>query len=123
MSAQPQHVFFGTSLDEWMTGYTHELEDDIVGLWQIVPTLRKGFGLTGDALESATRKVMISLLDRGAHPITGSTDKPDAWKRVTRYGQNPMDIADSVIAEWRASGHDPDFGDVWFGLPGTYFEE
>lgn len=122
MSTQPTHAYFGTPLDEWMDCYPYELERDAVGLWQVIPSLRKDFGLTGNALESATRTVLIALLDRGAHPIIGSIQHPGTWERITRYGETPAEIVDAVIAEWHASGRDPDVGDVWFGLPDFYLE-
>jgi hypothetical protein len=120
MSSKPTHSYFGTPLDEWVACYPNELETDLVGLWEIVADLRKGFGLQGDILENATREILTALLNRGAEPITGSLDKPGTWEKVTRYGDHSKDIVDAVIAEWRASGRDPDVEDVWFGLPGSY---
>jgi hypothetical protein len=120
MSSQPVHSFFGTPLDEWIECTPNELEFDAIGLWQIIPDLRKSFGLSGDALEHATREVLTKILDRGAHPIVGSFDKPGTWERVTKYGENSIDIVNAIVAEWCTIDRNPDVEDVWFGLPRFY---
>lgn len=120
MSSQPTHSYFGTPLDEWMANYPFELDIDFVGFGGIVASLRKDFGLQGDILENAVRKVLTDIFNRGAYVIIGSLEKPGTVERVTRYGDDTKTIVDALIGEWHASGRDPDYEDVWFALPGSY---
>ena len=118
MNSEPTHSYFGTPLSEWISLIPNELEDDAVGLWQIIPTLRKAFGLEGAELERAIREALAKLLARGARPIFGV--KGRGWELATQYGDAPDAIIDAIIAEWHRMGRDPDFGDVWFALPSFY---
>lgn len=120
MSSEPVHSFFGTPLSEWIALVPNELEVDAVGLWQIIPPLRKSFGLHGDALERAVRDVLNGLLARGARPVIGSSAQDGSWEKAIRYGSDPATITNSVIAEWRMMKRDPDVGDLWFALPRFY---
>ena len=69
MNSEPTHSYFGTPLSEWISLIPNELEDDAVGLWQIIPTLRKAFGLEGAELERAIREALAKLLARGTKRI------------------------------------------------------
>ncbi len=44
--SEPKHGRFGTPMGEWIN-LVGELDIDAVGLWQIVPAGREGFGLQG----------------------------------------------------------------------------
>lgn len=117
MTSQPSHRHFGTPLSDWMAAVPNELEIDAVGLWQIVPALRKAFGLSDVALERAVRDTLNLLLAREALPVVGSSTRNGTWEAVDRYGNDPTAIADAVVAEWQAMARDPDVGDVWFAHP------
>ena len=112
--------FTGTPIDRWVEQVPDELPVDAVGLWQVIPGLRINFGLSGLVLEQYARKIIHRLLARGAWPVTGAGAGSGAWIKLTRHGDNPDDIVDAVIAEWHASGRDPDVGDTWFPLPKFY---
>ena len=116
MTIEPRHSFYDTPLGEWIEKVPNELAIDAVGLWQIIPALRKSFGLAGDALDDAIRTTLRGVLARGARPVKGSLTRPNAWEEVQEYGGR-NDIVEAVIDEWKAMGRDPDVGDVWFILP------
>lgn len=120
MSHEPSHIFFGTPLTKWIEAIPNELEVDAIGLWQIIPTMRKGFGLDGEMLENAIRSSILGVLARGAKPVVGSRLKHGSWEIVGRYGDTADMIVDAIISEWRSSGRDPDVGDIWFALPRFY---
>ena len=116
MSVEPIHNFYGTPLSDWIERIPNELEDDAVGLWQIIPVLRLSFGLSGAELEHRAREAIHLLLARGAGPIIGA-ETGKRWERVTRYGNDPSSIVDGVIADWHTMGRDPSLEDMWFALP------
>jgi hypothetical protein len=97
------------------------LNDLPVGLWVIVNHGQKGFGLEGEALVDFIRRCIYALVDAGAKPVAGG-NKPNQWELQTQYGRNKHEIAEAVIAEWKAQGAvkpEPWTG-VWFGLPWSY---
>jgi len=101
----------------------NELPFDAVGLWQIIPKGRHDFGLSGDKLIDFTRRHILALLARGAHPIRFG-ESGDKWEVQTQYGATPEEIAEGIIAEWLASGQkDPDVEGLWFGLPEFYLND
>jgi glucose dehydrogenase len=116
MSEEPTDKYFGTPLSEWMSSIPNELPDDAVGLWQIIPALRRAFGLDDPAIEHFARLIIADLLSHGARPVVGSAAPGEYWTEVAEYGTSPEEIVDGVIGEWRAMGRDPDVGDVWFAL-------
>lgn len=122
IETQPRHRSFGTPLDQWIAGIPAELPIDAVGLWQIIPPLRDAFGLDGEALIAATRRVLRALLAAGALPVVGSRTGPGPgpdWRPTDAYGAAPDIIVEGVIASWLASGRDPGLGDLWFALPAS----
>jgi hypothetical protein len=44
------------------------------------------------------------------------------WDRVTKYGDEPRQMAEAIIDEWQKSGRDPDAGGIWFATPNVYEE-
>lgn len=117
MSNDPINRFYGMRLSEWIEMIPDDLDVDAVGLWHIIPGLRRSFGMTDEAaIEDATRQVLARLLARGARPVIGG----GGWHVVTEYGDTPQAIIDAVIAEWKRKGVDPDVEDVWFALPRFY---
>jgi hypothetical protein len=123
MNAEPRHKTEGISISEWIAQEAHELSDNGVGLWTVVPAGRLDFGLEGDELIAFVKRAILGLLERGAKPVRGATDGIHYWQIDTHYGTTKEEIADGVIAEWLASGgDDPEWGQFWFALPHTYEE-
>ncbi len=116
MNRSARDKFHGITLDEWIEGKINGLDVDALSLL-FIPGLRIGFGLCGDELEQAVREVLEGLMARGARPIQGHSDDGGYWTRVTRFGDEPSQIVEGVIREWRASGRDPEIGDIWFASP------
>lgn len=115
MSVEPTNKYNGMTLSDWIRACPNELDIDAVGLWQIVPTMCRSFGLSGGALDRAVRDTLHALLARGALPVVGSmSDGVGRWTYTPRYGKEASAIVEAVIAEWHAMGRDPDVGDVWF---------
>lgn len=118
MNAEPINKYNGVTLSDWIKACPNELDIDAVGLWQIIPTMRRGFGLSGGDLDQAVRDALRALLARGALPVVGSTsDGIGYWTHTPRYGEEASATVEAVIAEWHAMGRAPDVGDVWFALP------
>lgn len=118
MNAEPINKYSGMTLSDWVKSCPNELDIDAVGLWQIIPTMRRSFGLSGSDLDQAVRDALHALLARGALPVVGAmSDGVGHWAYTPRYGEEASAIVETVIAEWHAMGRDPDVGDVWFALP------
>jgi hypothetical protein len=114
-----RHKLYGTPVEEWIAAVPNELPIDAVGLWQIVPAGREGFGLSGEELIEFVRLNLLGLLESGAKPVIGAADGIHIWTLVP-YGDNAVEIADAIIEEWITSGLEPDGGDIWFALPHIY---
>ncbi|HEY8564724.1 MAG TPA: hypothetical protein VIL65_04435 [Beijerinckiaceae bacterium] len=105
-------------MSEWLEQVANELPRDAVGLWQIVPDGRFGFGLEGDALAEYIRRSIAVLLRRGAVPVVGGGDTDYYWIYQPQYGSRPGEIIESVVREWLSNGaRDEDPGGLWFALP------
>ena len=112
----------GRMVDEWIVDRLVELDVEVVGpndpegMWLIVPAGRYDFGLQGEVLIAFVRRALLALQRAGAKPVTCDDSAP-RWTVLGGYGETPEEIAESVIAEWLASGAgDPD-DKVWFGRP------
>lgn len=114
--SHPRHRIHGYSIEESIEGIVSELEYDAVGMWQIVPKGRDGFGLEGDELMRFVRRHIEALLKQGALPVRGVTGE-NIWIVQKDYGDTIEDVAESIIQEWLESGQDPDVGGLWFALP------
>jgi hypothetical protein len=119
MIAGLRHKLFGTPVEQWIAAVTNELPVDAVGLWQIVPAGRDGFGLSGQELIEFVRLNLLALFEKGAKPVIGAADGIHVWT-LAPYGETPAEMADAIIKEWSASGREPDGGDVWIALPHIY---
>lgn len=120
MSDEPRHKRTGETLSEVIAQYPMELDRDAVGMFQIVPGGRHGFGLAGDQLASYVERAIRALLDAGAVPVRGSTDGEHLWVAQRQYGSKPEDIVLSVLAEWKLMDDDPlvlASQGVWFARP------
>jgi hypothetical protein len=113
--------FYGCTIDEYVEKVPNELPVDAVGLWQIVSFGRQGFGLSGDELTDFVRRCLSGIFARGAKPVQGALDGIHVWTLVP-YGDRPAETIQAIVEEWKASGHDPDPGGIWFALPHVYSE-
>lgn len=118
MTEEPKHLLYGYPMSEWIKMVANELPDDAVGLWQIVPGGRRGFGLEGDALADCVRRCIAELLSRGAVPVGGGgLEGKHDWIAQPQYGSEPAEIIENVVREWLANGgKDEDPGGLWFAL-------
>jgi len=115
MTEEPRHLRYGRPMSEWIKLVANELPIDAVGLWQIVPGGRRGFGLEGDALTDYVRRCIAELLSRGAVPVVGGGETGYYWIAQTQYGSQPDEIIESVVREWLANGAtNEDPGGLWF---------
>lgn len=115
--SEPRERYFGTPMSEWMEQVANELPVDAVGIWQIVPDGRIGFGLEGEALTEYVRGQIAVLLARGAVPVTGGGDEEPEWIVQRQYGSRPDEIVVNVVGEWLVDGAREDDFRVWFALP------
>jgi len=120
MNEEPRHRRYGTPLTEYIIQVANELPVDAVGMWQIVPSGRHGFGLEGAALTEYVRRCVVELLSRGAVPVVGGGQSEHEWIVQRQYGSRPEEIAENVLREWLANGaQDEDPGGLWFARPET----
>ena len=120
MTDDPRHKLYGTPLSEWIALIPGELPRDAVGLFQIVPAGRDGFGLKGAALTDFVRRGIHALLDAGAVPVRGGKGTGYEWLAQKQYGTAKEEITEAIIREWLALPDDPLVlcGDgVWFARP------
>lgn len=103
-------------MSEWIERTPNELDQDAVGLWQIVASGRDGFELSGEELDVFVRRSISALLVRGAVPVSASATKGKFWDERFDYGSSVEDITNNVIVEWHNAGVDPDHEGVWFAL-------
>jgi hypothetical protein len=103
-------------MSEWVARVPNELEVDAVGLWQIIPTGRDSFNLSGKELEDFARRCIIALIERGAVPVLPAEAENEFWKEQKQYGNSASEIADSIVKEWEQSGRDPDHDGIWFSI-------
>ncbi|AUZ18297.1 hypothetical protein AL509_28540 [Achromobacter xylosoxidans] len=113
--------FFGQTMAEYINTVAGELPVDAVGMWQIIPAGRHGFGLSGDELTEFVRRCVLALLDAGAKPVVGGGGSDYDWLHQPQYGKTNEEILSAVINEWLISGAtDCDPGGVWFALPSPH---
>jgi hypothetical protein len=89
MSSEPINRFCGTPLSEWIASLPDDLDDDAVGLWEIIPALQHDFGLHQPELELAARRALAGILARGAQPVVGTPAQDGTWQQTARYGDSP----------------------------------
>ncbi|MBA1155872.1 hypothetical protein [Microvirga mediterraneensis] len=116
MTQELRHKYFDRSMSEWIKMVANELPIDAVGMWQIVPGGRHGFGLEGEALTDYVRRCIAELLSRGAVPVVGGgLEGEHEWIAQPQYGSKPDEIIENVVREWLANGaKDEDPGGLWF---------
>lgn len=107
----------GISVIDWIEAVPTELDQDAIGLWQIVGMLKHGYKLSGEELTYYVRKCILLVLAEGAIPVVGDESGKRTWNPKEGCGSTPEEMADFIIDEWISSGLDPYWGDVWFSLP------
>lgn len=107
MTNELRDKYYGRTLDEYFSTLPGELPIDAVGLWQVVPSGRDGFGLSGSELDAFVRRGVLALLAAGAVPVRHVPGSDYEWDIQKQYGDAPEEIADAVVAEWRAMPDDP----------------
>lgn len=120
MNSEPKDKYYGTPLSQVIAEIPGELPLDAVGLFQIVPKGRDGFGFTGALLTNFVSRAVRALLDAGAVPVRGGPGSGYTWIAQKQYGTLPDDIVANVIAEWLSMPDDPLVlcGEgVWFARP------
>ena len=120
MTNEPRDKIYGTLMSEHIALIPGELPRDAVGLWQIVPAGRDGFGLHGAALTDFVRRGIGALLDAGAVPVRHDPASAYEWDQQKQYGSSSEGIISAVIAEWLKMPDDPLVlcGEgVWFARP------
>lgn len=118
------HKLYGHTITEHIQTVSAELPVDAVGLWQIVPVGRDGFGLSDDDLVEFVRRCILALLKSDAKPVVGGGGTEYDWILQRQYGETSEEIADAVVEEWVASGAgDPDVGGLWFALLSPYVDQ
>lgn len=100
------HRKTGESIPTHIARYPNELDRDAVGIWQIVPGGRVGFGLSGDALADYVRRAIYALLDAGAVPVRHVPDSGFHWTHQKQYGTTREEIAEAIIKEWEPVPYD-----------------
>lgn len=121
LNLQSTDKFFGKTVLEYIQTVPGELPVDAVGLWQMIPMGRQGFGLSGDDLTEFVQRCVLALLEKGAKPVMGGAGTQYDWTLQPQYGETNEEIASAVVSEWLASGAgDSDPGGLWFALPSPH---
>ena len=113
---EPKHLTYGTPLSECVVAFENELQIDAVGLWQVISTLRRGYGLEEVELKAQVRKVIESLFIAGAIPVFGSA-RDKMWHPAAGFEQQDEERTEVVLRYLHNLGRDPGVEDLWFALP------
>lgn len=114
------HLKAGISDADWIQRALNEAKNDPVGMWQIVKVGREGFGLSHSALEDFVQRFVLEMVAGGAGPVIGDRSATSGWVGTTKYGVEPKDVANALVAEWKSSGIDPDVDGIWFAFPAVW---
>ena len=114
------HLKSGHSDLEWFAMAIEEAKNDPVGLWAIVKEGRQGFGLDDRGLESFVKDYIVALIQSGAVPVVGDKTASFGWRPQYQYGNDPKNVAEFLVSEWRKSQVDPDVNGVWFACPSVW---
>jgi hypothetical protein len=120
MTDELKDKYYGYTISEAIALIPGELPIDAVGLWQIVPKGRDGFGLKGTALNDFISQGIGALLDADAVPVRHVPGSDYEWDIQRQYGSEREQIIGSILAEWHTMPDDPLVlcGEgVWFARP------
>ncbi|HRD78463.1 MAG TPA: hypothetical protein PK264_21410 [Hyphomicrobiaceae bacterium] len=122
MKSERRERYYNRTVTECIEQFVGELPSDAVGLWQILPMAREGFGFEGVEQIDFIRTAIKALLEAGAIPVRYGGRTHD-WVQQHQYGKSIDEIAQSVIEEWASYG-DMKFDEikvygeaVWFARP------
>ena len=113
MKSVPLHNSFMVPVDECIDRIPNELAVDAVGLWQIVPTFSKDFGLSGSDLRYYTKRAIEALISRGAVPV----EFPDSNEARDDLMKNGKVDVDRIMEYLDSLGREPTVDDIWLELP------
>ena len=99
------------TISDYLREAHEELDRDLTGLWNIVPTGRWGFRLKDAELREFLVYAIIQLLEYGGKVIEQQGSTKVYWEESTRFGRAPEEIAFNIVKEWNAQG-EPD-PEVW----------
>jgi hypothetical protein len=106
------------TVGDWLENMPNELDVDAIGLWQIIPTGTREFGLAGLQLEEFIERAVLAILDRGAVPVKGNSNPEIGWRRFNDYGISKREITDNLVRFWLYNANrEPDVEDLWFIMP------
>jgi hypothetical protein len=111
------HRRYGTTVSVWVQRNVPELENDAVSLSSIIFDGKDGFNLAGSELDLFIGMCIGTLMENEALPVIGGGNSRYDWIHQPQYGSSAGAVTTNVIAEWKASGVDPDLGGLWFARP------
>jgi hypothetical protein len=121
MIREPRYDGTGATIVEYLKTVAYDLaHDDTVGMWQIVPAGRLGFGLSGTELDAFVKQYIRTLLEAGAKPVRAFNLPNELWewRAQTQYGHDFESTAQAIIDDWHNIGSpDPEWGWLRFELP------
>lgn len=96
-----------------VASFVSEANEDYIGLWQIVGTVKDRMNKPEDIMKEAL-DIVRELLGRGL--LAGNLTKEGGFKP---WGQQQSDaVLSRIQQEWRDLGRDPTIDDIaWFNLP------
>ena len=104
----------GTPLQQYFDELPSTLDGDIVGIWGLVGSGRRGYLLKDEDLREFLALAIGELLLHGARVIIPSNSRSVRWEETRRYGSTPDEIAFNIVKEWNADGErDPE---AWASL-------
>jgi hypothetical protein len=107
----------GDTVAEFIETLPYEIDGDGESLWHIVPAGRN-FGFAGADLTEFVRLCILRLLKAGAVPVRHYNAGVLEWREQTQYESTPDAKADSIVAEWLATGGgNPPWEYLWFVTP------
>jgi hypothetical protein len=102
------------TIDEWIDRLPAGLDFEPIGMWEIVPAGRRGYGLDGQELVTFVKRAVRRLLDHGCRPVKRDPRGPYYWGIQKQYGETIDEIAENIIDDWLGWGAgDPDHGGLW----------
>ncbi len=111
------------SRQEFIAGWTNELERDMVSLWQLIAAARIHVDVRDEEdFRELVREALLSIFERGAR-IADLTKMSEATvvplsTSILQTELSAEQLTDWVLADWKAKGKDPDpFDSLWFALP------
>ncbi|WP_353568951.1 hypothetical protein [Haloferula sargassicola] len=114
MDLKKKDHIFGLSMGEWIARIPNDLDNDGVGLWEIIRDGRESFSLEGDDLKEFVFLAIVSIMKEGGVPAIPSLSNKNIWGAARGYQGGESTVARKVIDQWTESGVDPDTEGIWF---------